>query len=294
MLHMRRIHGFRTGRFALPCLVPLATTLAVLLAMSGCSGSSSATVNLSKLYWVLSQKDLAFIQTADPKIAGHILAGPSPFVLAQPFTGPAKPVPHGAVPTLLFTSYSAFSSSVRNGAIHTGIRAVEYDPEFWSATPQEDQQDPLSYMALFAREARRSRYQAILAPGRDLVLTPGGKCAERQGETINPAYLRCDIPRAAQFTPVFVIQCAPIELDLPELRSFVAASAHQARAANPSAVLIATLSTRPGGASATATDMVRAANAILPFVGGFQLNTTSATRGIAVDFLRAISGTGQR
>lgn len=127
-------------------------------------------------------------------------------------------------------------------------------------------------------------------PGRDLALAPGGKCAKRHGETLDTAYLRCGIASAARFTRIFEIQCAPVELDIPELRSFVGATVRQARKANPSAILIATLSTSPNGASATSADLVRAANTILPFVQGFQLNMTSSTRGVVVDFLRAISG----
>lgn len=293
MPRMGRIHRIRTGTSALGRFVPVATAFALLLVMSGCSGSASAAVKLSQLYWVLSQKDLSFIQDADPQIATSILAGPSTFVLTQPSAGSARPLPPGAVPMMLFTSYTAFMSSIKDKSIDAEIRAVEYDPEFWAATPQDEQQDPLHYMELFAREAQRRGYQVILTPGRDLALTPNSRCAKRRGETLNTAYLRCDIPRAAQFTPIFEIQCAPIELDIPELRSFVAASAQQAHAANPSAVLIATLSTTPGGTPTTSADMLRAAKTILPFVHGFQLNTTSATLGIAVDFLRVISGTGQ-
>ena len=43
-----------------------------------------------------------------------------------------------------------------------------------------------------------------------------------------------------------MIQAAPVELDLPALHRLVAASARQARAANPSVVVLATLSTAPG------------------------------------------------
>lgn len=270
---------------------PVAATLALLLGMNGCSRPPTATVDLSQLYWVLSQANLNFIQTADPQIATRMLDGPSTFVLTQPSTAAERPLPHGAVPTVLFTSYSAFISSLQDNAIHTRVRAVAYDPEYWAATPLEEQQEPFRYMQLFAEDAQRSGYQTILVPGRDLALTPAGQCAKQQRETINAAYLRCGMPRAAQYAPFFEIQCAPIELNIPELRSFVAASARQAHEANPSAVLTATLTTTPGNATASSADLVRAAQAILPFVRGFQLNMTRATRMIAVDFLRSISGT---
>ena len=288
---MGGIHEIRTRGSVLGYFVSAAAVFALLSGMTGCS-SGTTPVNLSRLNWVISQSDLAFIQTAAPQIAARILDGPSTFVLAQPSTVLARAQPRGAVPTMLFKSYSAFRSSLSDKTIDAGIRAVAYDPEFWQATPQEEQQDPFRYMKLFAQEAQRNGYQPILMPGRDLALTPDGQCAKRQGETLDAAYLRCGIARAAQHTPVFEIQAAPVELNIPELRSFVSASTRQAHAANPSAVLIATLSTTPGSVSATSADLARAAKAMLPFVRGFQLNMTSATRGVAVDFLRAISGTG--
>jgi hypothetical protein len=274
----------------------VATGLALVFGITGCSGPSitpaTQGVDLSRLYWVVSQSDLAFIQTADPQIATRMLDGPSTYVLTEPSnTSAAVPSTH-AVPTMLFTSYSIFISTLRDKAIRSDIRAVAYDPEFWPATPRDEQQNPLRYMDLFAIQARRSGYQPILVPGRDLALAPGGQCAKQQSETLNAAYLRCGIADAARFAPVFEIQCAPDELDIAELRSFVAASVRQAHAANPSAVLIATLSTTPNGVHANSADLVRAAQAIAPIVRGFQLNMTSATRWVAVDFLRAISGTG--
>jgi hypothetical protein len=50
-----------------------------------------------------------------------------------------------------------------------------HDPEHWRATPRAEQHDPLRYMALFARAADNAGYQAILMPGRDLLLTSGGQ-----------------------------------------------------------------------------------------------------------------------
>jgi hypothetical protein len=297
---MRRIHGIRTRSFLQRGIVPVAVLLFLLVGIGGCSRTSkppmgqspSKHIALSQLYWVLSQQDLTFIQSADPQIATRILNGPSTFVLTQSSSVQARPLPPGAIPTMLFTSYTAFMSSVQAKNIPADILAVEYDPEFWPATPQEEQQEPLRYMELFGQEAQRSGYQLILTPGRDLGLTPGGLCAKQQGETLNKAYLRCGITRAAQFAPVFEIQSAPVELNIQELRSFITASTRQAHAANPSAVLIATLSTTPDGVSANSADLVRAAKAILPFVRGFQLNMTSSTRTVVVKFLRAISGTG--
>ncbi len=73
-----------------------------------------------------------------------------------------------------------------------------------------------------------------------------------------------------------------------ELRSFAAACAKQARAANPSVVLIATLSTQPGTRWVSGWQLSRAAAAVRPFVQGFQLNMTRRSTRAAVAFLRMI------
>jgi hypothetical protein len=240
----------------------------------------------SRLYWILTQQNLHRLSGADPAVADEILAGPGTFVLAS---GDAAALPRGAVPTLLYKSYAAFEADVRRGSLAAGFDSVLYDPESWAATPQGEREDPIRYLGRFAEFARSHGYKPILAPGRDLTLTPGGRCAKRQGETVGEAYVRCGIPAAAKGARVFVIQAAPQELDLPALRQLITASSRQARQANPSVILVATLSTAPGGAPADTRALLRAARAMLPYVQGFMLNFTGATTATAVAFLRALS-----
>jgi len=240
---------------------------------------------VAHLRWIIEQENLARLAAAAPDLACQLLAAPQPIVVRGPSGGP---VPHGVRPAELYTSYAKFSEQVSRAALPAGARAVIYDPESWAATPPEERHDPMRYLALFAALARANGYQPILAPGRDLTLTPGGRCAKRPGERVGEAYVRCGIPRAAEHAAIFVIQAAPQELDLPGLRRLVEASSRQARYANPAAVLIATISTAPGGVQADPAAMARAAWTMLPFVHGFMLNMTAATTLSAAAFLRAL------
>ena len=271
-----------------------ALLLAALLLAAGCSGPAAPPMTISGLRWMVSQANFDRLAGAAPGLAGELLSSSELVVVrTRPGQRPGDPalttdLPLGAVPAELFKSYEHFAEQVRDRAIAAGVRVVVYDPESWPATPLRERLDPMRYLALFARTARAHGYRAVLAPGRDLTLTKGGACAKRQGERVGEAYVRCGIPRSAADAPVFVIQAAPQELDLPALRELVAASARQARAANPHVVLIATISTAPGGVPASPAAIRRAAETMRPYVQGFMLNMTAATTPAAVAFLRAL------
>lgn len=238
------------------------------------------------LYLVISEQNLRDIQAVAPKLAAELLARRMTIVLT-PGSSALTP-PGGAVGTAFFTSYAQFIGRLQRHAIPAGVRAVAYDPELWQATPFIERSDPGRYMALFAAAAHRHGYAAILMPGRDL-LAAAGSCRQQPGENLDAAFLRCGLAGAsARLSQIFEIQTAPIELRGTELRSFAAACAKQARAANPSVVLIATLSTQPGTGRASSGQLSRAAAAVRPFVQGFQLNMTRRSTRAAVAFLRTI------
>jgi hypothetical protein len=238
----------------------------------------------------MSDASLARIRAAAPGLVSGLLAGPSTFVLVSRGAGSQRDV---ALPAALFTSYARFVWELRRHAIPPDVRAVAYDPEGWQATPRDEQVDPLRYMTLFARAAHRRHYQVILMPGRDLLLRPDGRCAKRQGETLDGAFIRCDLAASARYAEIFEIQCAPDELNPAGLRRFVQASASRARAANPSAVLIATLSTETGGRRVAAATLTGVERAISPFVDGIQFNVAPDSTAVAVSFLRAVARLGR-
>jgi hypothetical protein len=277
---MRRISPRRAA-------VALLALAAVLLA-AGCAGGARP-VSIASLRWIIGQENLGRLHADAPDLTRELLASKAPVVVRGPS---GDQVPAGATPAELFKSYEVFTGQLRAGAISPEVRAVVYDPESWSYTPAQERHDPMRYLALFSQAARAHGYRPILAPGRDLTLTPGGRCEKRRGERVGQAYVRCGIPAAAQGAAIFVIQAAPQELDLPALHRLVEASSRQARRANPDVVLIATISSAPGGVAADPAAMAAAARTMLPYVQGFMLNMTKATTPNAVAFLRALA-TGQ-
>ena len=255
---------------------------------AGWPGGAPATVlrfsgSAHGLYLVISEQNLRELQAVAPRLVAKLLARRTTIVLTP--GSPAPTPPGAAVGTAFFTSYAEFIGRLQRHAIPPGVRAVAYDPELWRATPFLERLDPKRYMALFAGAAHRHGYAAILMPGRDL-LAAAGSCRQQPGEDLDAAFLRCGLAgEAARLSQVFEIQTAPVELSSMELRGFAAACAKQARAANPSVVLIATLSTQTGAGWANGWQLARAAAAVRPYVQGFQLNLTRRSTRAAVSFL---------
>jgi hypothetical protein len=235
-------------------------------------------------YLVISAQHLHDIQLVAPKLAAQLLARRTTIVLSQRSLSGTR----AALGTVFFTSYADFIGRLRRHAMPARVRAVAYDPELWRATPLLERLDPRHYMTLFAAAAHRHGYAAILMPGRDL-LAAAGSCRRQPGEDLDAAFLRCGLAgAAARLSQIFEIQTAPIETRSTELRSFAGACAKQARAANRSVVLIATLSTQPAAGPVSGSQLHRAAAALRPYVQGFQLNLTRGTARAAVAFLRTL------
>ena len=58
-----------------------------------------------------------------------------------------------------------------------------YDPEYWAATPVNEQQNPALYMQEFGQLAHANGLKVIETPGRDLGLVPGSACPQTPSET---------------------------------------------------------------------------------------------------------------
>jgi hypothetical protein len=238
-----------------------------------------------RLYLVISGQHLRDIQLVAPGLAAELRARRTTIVL-----NPASTTNQAVVGTALFTSYADFAGKIQRHAMPAGVRAVAYDPELWRATPVAERIDPQRYMRLFAAAAYQHGYATILMPGRDL-LAGAGPCRQQGGEALDGAFVRCGLAgEGARLAQIFELQTAPVELSSTQLRGFAAACARQARAANPSVVLIATLSTQPGGRWVSGWQLARAAAALRPFVQGFQLNLTRWSTRAAVAFLRTVPG----
>lgn len=259
--------------------------LGLLLLTAGCSGpgGQASSERLSSLRWILPAGALSQIERTAPGVAHGLLASRETFVMV----GRGGADPAGGLPTERFTSYAALRRALARHAIPETVHWLAYDPEYWSLTPLEEQRSPGRYMRLFARTAAAHGYRTILVPGRDLFLLQGTRCSKHQGETLDQTFVRCDLPAAARFVPVFTIQGAPEEGRPRELRRFVRASAREARRANPSVVVLVTLGIgAPGGADVSR--LARTARAVLPFVDGFELNAAHGSGRLLAPFLRSL------
>lgn len=250
---------------------------------------AATPVSLSSLYWIYYKEDLSRLQPMAPGLIGQTLSGPGSYALEHNAGG--SPLPSGVRPVQLFFSYADEQAALQGGGILPGVKMLAYDPEDWAATPVAEQQQPLSYMRQFAAAAKAGGYQVEQAPGRDLMQVSGAACGQQKGQTLSQAYVSCNLAGAAAGASIYVIQAAPVETDLPDMTQLVKQAAAQARAANPNAIVLATLSTTtPGNTSVSGAAINAAARAALPYVQGFEVNSTAATDSQFIAFLHDLSG----
>jgi len=274
-------------------LIAIGALLALLLAgglyyLTIPSHAVSKPVKLSGLYWIYYREDLTRLEALNPSLIGQTLSGPGTYALEHNNSGP--PLPSGVTPVELFFSYASEQAAIKSGSVIPGVGILADDPEYWPPTPVNEQQTPLTYMQDFSKAASGAGDQTVLIPGRDLMSVPGATCGQQKGESIAQAYVRCSLPSVASGAKIFVLQTAEMETSLPALTQFVQQSAAAARAANPHVIIIGTLSTTPNNVTVGPGTINQAARAMLPYVQGFEVNTTAPTDSRFVTFLQDLSG----
>jgi hypothetical protein len=224
---------------------------------------------------------------ADPSTTAHFFNTANSFGIG-PNPG-TSPVSDGFAMNgvLDYSSYAQFASDVSSGAIASSYHWVMYDPEAWSATPLNEQQDPAKYLALFGQLAHAHGYKVIETPARDLASVSGSSCPARPGESLDPWYVRCDIAgAAAAASDVYVLQDQVNTSNVAEFDQLFTQARSQALAANPSVAVDVELSTNYGPASA----MVTAAESVS--ASGFFLLTTTGATTVADQFLQKMQAAG--
>ena len=199
--------------------VAVAATLVAAAAATtlGMAPASAATTS----NWVMTGWNIHQLNQLNPALATHFFNTPASYA-----TGPApatSPVSDGFTTSgvLIYTSYAQFAADLTSHAIAPSYTWVMYDPEYWSATPLAEQQNPAPYMQEFGQLAHANGLKVIEAPGRDLGLVPGAACPQTPGENLDHWFLRCNIPAAAAAdADMVVIQdqvntTNPAEFDLP-------------------------------------------------------------------------------
>ena len=249
--------------------------------------SVSGPISLSSVHWIFYKEDFNHLRAESPGLIKQILASPGTYVLEHRAGGP--PLPPQVIPAEMFFSAAQLQAAIDQGQVIPGVKVVVDDLEDLPTTPTAELDAPRPAMQAFAQAAMANGYQPVLVPGRDLMLVSGAMCAKQPGHTISQSYLRCGLPAAAAYTPIYVIQSAAVETNLPALRQLVQEGAAQARKANPNVTIFATLSVSPNGAFAPYNAVVQAAKAIRPYVQGFEMNNIRPSDWRMIHFLAGLS-----
>lgn len=278
----------------------LAGALIVVVLLGRSDGSSADPAPpphrpLRPASWIVSGQDLALLRRDNAGLARRFFDNGNTFVVGSP-TGNQDLVPRGylSIPTRSYTSLRAFEADVHLGRIDPRIAAVIYDPERWPKTPAAERLAPLSAMHRFTQLAAHWGYGPIVAPGRDLGLESKVGCSKREGELLDQTYLRCGLTDGAIGADDFVIQAAPVELEVGRLGALMGAAVARLRSRAPEAAALASISTDPAGSEKEVwpVDLLRAAKVELQYVPGIMFNFTSKHTDLAASFLRDLEREG--
>jgi hypothetical protein len=273
------------GRLIAKVTAVVTATFAVAAATAtfGAAAPASASVH----NWVMTGWNIHLTDQMDPATTGHFFNTNTSYG-----TGPnsaSNPISDGfsTSAVLNYTSYAQFAADIQNGAISPSYKWVQYDPEMWSQTPVNEQQNPALYMKLFGQLAHANGFSVVAAPARDLAQVPGAACPQIQGENLDHWFVRCDIAgSAAAYADVFVVQDQVNTTNLTEFDYLYNTTRGQALAANPQIQVDAELSTNYG----TADQMAAAAQSVS--ADGYYINATSASIPQADQFFQEMQTAG--
>ena len=273
-------------------LAAMAGLIAFVLAVGSWSRVSATSVSgpisLSSVRWIFYKEDFNHLNAEVPALIKRIVAGPGTYVLEHRAGGP--PLPRKVIPAEMFFSSADLQAAIHHHRVIPGVKLVVDDLEDLGTTPVAERKAPIPAMKGFAHAADAHGYQPILVPGRDLMLVSGALCSQQRGHTISQSYLRCGLPAAAAYAPIYVIQSAAVETNLSALRQLVREGTAQARKANPHVTIFATLSVSPNGSYVPYTAVVQAARVIRPYVQGFEMNNIRPSDWRMIDFLTGLGG----
>lgn len=219
----------------------------------------------------------------NPSATAAAFNKPESFSITTNSAAPGK-LPAGFVttPILKYTSYAQFVNDVSSGIINPAFKWVMYDNESWSQTPQNEQDDPWTYMAKFAALAKDHGFKVMLTPARDLGSVTTSVNPAQPGESLDHWFVRTGIAATAAVTGAEIVHIQT-QADTLNLNAFVAlwkSTTTQVEATtSPMPVMSAGVSTAYGNAS----DM----DAVTHMVGasGYWVNVPDTNYTEAAQFL---------
>jgi hypothetical protein len=271
----------------------LIARLSAILTATLAAGAAAATLGTTAAAaapttnWVMTGWNIHQLNQLNAGTAKHFFNTPGSYA-----TGPStttSPVSDGFATSsvLVYNSYAQFAADIASHAIAPSYQWVMYDPEYWTLTPLNEQQNPAQYMQLFGQLAHANGLKVIEAPGRDLALVPGAACPQARGEKLDRWFLRCNLPGAAAADADMVVVQDQVNTTNPaEFDYLYNTSRTEAQAANPQVLTDAEVSTSYGTAGQMAT-AAKSANA-----DGIYINATTPTLGKTKSFLHAMQVAG--
>jgi hypothetical protein len=269
----------------------------LLFPMAGLSRAEGPLLAPGKLTWIINIHAIQLIEQQGAEaqtLAEAYFNNPNTYITAKPAQIPK--IPSRAIPTITFTSYTAFKEALEAGTIDPRYKAVIYDSENWQFTPEEEKKDPGKYYPLFAQLAHAHHLQFLATPATNLVkaIAPG-----LSGKKFD-AFLKLGLPAAvAQGADICEFQAQGAEANEELFLKFVSSAASTAKQANPQVKVLAGLSTNPNGQQVSADELLAVVTRSAGTVDGYWLNIPGQSPycpkcgepqpGVAVELLRKMS-----
>jgi hypothetical protein len=255
-----RVRGWipRTAR-AKAGLAAVAAVGATALGLALAVGPAGAS---TKPAWGMTASNVQTLSQTDPSTASYFFNTSTAYGNGASLVKTPVQSGYATTPVLTYTSYAQFQSDLSSGSITYPYKWVMYDPEDWTATPVNEQQDPVKYMTLFGQLAHANGLKVIQAPALDLGSVSGSVLPRLAGESINAWYLRVNIAGAAAAAgDIYLLQDeSNTTVAGGEYASMFNTAESQAQTANASAKVFSEVSTVNG----TAAQMATAAQSISP------------------------------
>jgi hypothetical protein len=237
--------------------------------------------------WAMTAGNIQQMSQQNSSVTSHFFNTAASFGAGASLVKTPVQAGYATTPVLSYTSYAQFSSDIQNNNISYPYQWVMYDPEDWSQTPVDEQQDPIKYMKLFVQLAHANGLKVIMAPALDLGSVSGSLLPRNSGESIDQWYVRVNIAGAAAAAGanVFILQDESNTTNLAQYDSLYNSVAAQVQAAHPATSVYSEVSTANG----TAQQMAAAVESIGP--DGFYVATPSAAA-VGVQFFQLMQSAG--
>jgi hypothetical protein len=247
----------RTAR-AKAGLAAVAAVGATGLALALVAGPAGAA---TKPAWSMTASNVQTLSQTDASTASYFFNTPTAYGGGASLVRTPVQAKYATTPVLSYTSYAQFASDIKSGAITYPYKWVMYDPEDWTATPVNEQQDPVKYMTLFGQLAHANGLKVIQAPALDLSSVTGSLLPRQAGESADQWFVRVNIAgKAAAAGDIFQLQNESNTTAGGQYAWMFNTTEAQAQAANSNVKVFSEVSTVNG----TAAQMATAAQSISP------------------------------